>query len=104
MNSQQFKDPDFFKDWVNPTKEELTKWAYGEYCQPGQDFNLMVTNDPVFLLKFIEDESCRTRIFLLQALYIYIGDQVRANSITKDLVQLLEEVAESDNKDLKNML
>jgi hypothetical protein len=79
------KIPGFFKDAVNPTKEELKKWAYGDYYYPVQDFQLFVMNDLALILGFIEDLKCpkNSRDFFLDSLYVWVGDAVRSNYVDK---------------------
>lgn len=66
-----------FKDPLNPTKEELKTWAYGDYYEPVQDFKLMVTDDPLYALSFAIDQKCKTKDFFLSSLYVFVGDSVR---------------------------
>jgi hypothetical protein len=81
----------FFKDYINPTKEELTKWAYSNAYQPEQDFELFVVDDTEFTLSLAEDDKNPARDFFLGSLYVFAGDCVRAqgegSNNTKDTLK-----------------
>jgi hypothetical protein len=77
MNSTSLQLPDFFKDPWNPTKEEIEKWAYGNYFTPDQDWELAVMDDPFLILKLALDQNCPNRKFFLRALAIFIEDEIK---------------------------
>lgn len=85
------ENPSFFKDPYNPTSAELKKWAYGDYYQPDQDFQLYVMNDPMLVLEFASDLHCPSRQFFLESLYVWVGDKVKTNNSNDSTVpELLE--------------
>ena len=78
----------FFADAVNPTNEEIIRWAYidGAHCPPEmeQDWDLCVV-DPErreLLFTLASDHSCPNRKFFLSCLYLMIGDCVRSSGHT----------------------
>jgi hypothetical protein len=98
---------DFFKDWANPTEEELRKWAYSDYYAPSEDFELMVTENPSLTLEFAADENCPSNTFFLSSLYTWVGDAVRGKfAITpqKDIEELLEKASMSTNDKIKKFV
>jgi hypothetical protein len=102
MTDNQPSEPNFIEDPYNPTKDELKKWAYGNYYQPEQDFELFVVNDPTFILEFAADPKCPTRDFFLGSLYVWSGDTVRTpNSDTAKLEELLQSASEIDDERLE---
>lgn len=105
LDKKNYTTPDFFIDPVNPTKEELTKWAFGNYYQPMQDFELFVVADPMFILSFAENNNCPTNEFFLRALYVFVGDAVRVNyknSIKVEKIkELIKQASFSKNENVK---
>lgn len=105
MDKKNYTMPDFFMDPANPTKKELTKWAFGEYLQPIQDFELVVVvEDPLFILSLAEDNNCLQNKFFLKALYIFVGDAVRTNYNTIKLEKiegLIKKAASSKSEIIK---
>lgn len=89
-----------FKDPVNPTKEELKIWAFGNYYAPMEDFQLFVVDDPYFVLNMVIDTDCPTGDFFLESLYVWLGDTVRNHSSDNEKLEKFLEVAEksSDEK------
>ena len=81
MSDNNLVYADFFIDPWNPTHEELTKWAYGHYYEPDQDFELSVVmiidTDPDFILAFAADPACPNRDWFLGTFYTWIGDTVK---------------------------
>ncbi len=67
----------FFKDWLNPTKEELLTWSYSNAYEPEQDFELFVVDDPEFTLSLAGDDKNPSQTFFLGSLYVFVGDTVR---------------------------
>lgn len=75
----------FFADAVNPTDEEIERWAYipdANYPpEMSQDWDLCVT-EPCradLLERLASDLGCPNRKFFLSCLYLLIGDAVRSN-------------------------
>lgn len=66
------------RDWWNPTQDEIRNWAYNP-IRMVQDWQLAVYDDEniEMILEFVEDESCTTRDFFLDCLYVYVGDKMR---------------------------
>ena len=73
---KELKDPiGVFKNEVQPTEAELKIWAYGNYYQPDQDFQLFVVDNPYFILELAADPKCPTRRFFLDSLYVWVARQ-----------------------------
>ena len=65
----------FFQDEVNPTDDELVRWAYSGALEPYEDFDIVIA-DPEHLdtlVKLVADPDCPTREYLLGSLYCTIG-------------------------------
>ena len=81
----------FFADAVNPTDEEIERWAYipdASYPpEMSQDWDLCITEPRrVDLLeRLASDPRCPNRKFFLSCLYLLIGDAVRSNGATWSL-------------------
>lgn len=67
-----------FRDPFNPTAEELRIWAYGDYCEPVQDFDLFVIGDPYLALSFAQDVDCPNKDYFYHALCIWVCDLLKA--------------------------
>ncbi len=81
----------FFADAVNPTDEEIQRWAYipDAHYPPeiSQDWDLCVA-DPGradLLESLASDLGCPNRKFFLSCLYLLIGDAVRSKGATWSL-------------------
>jgi hypothetical protein len=81
----------FFADAVNPTDEEIVRWAYipdANYPpEMSQDWDLCVTEPgrADLLERLASDPRCPNRKFFLSCLYLLIGDAVRSNGATWSL-------------------
>jgi hypothetical protein len=65
----------YFEDEVNPTDEELRRWAYSDAEEPCEDFDIVIA-DPAHLTVLTElvgDSSCPKRKYLLGSLYCLVG-------------------------------
>ncbi len=100
------KDPvGIFKDPVNPTKSELKKWAYENYFCPEQDFELYVTDDPMYISQFVIDENCPTGQFFLSSLYTWTGDMIRGNHQNEiKFINWLKYARSLDNKHIVTLI
>lgn len=60
----------------NPTKEEISKWAYSNELIPDQDWELAVYDiDNIdLIIKLACDIECKHREFFLGCLYVFTGD------------------------------
>jgi hypothetical protein len=65
----------YFVDEVNPTPEEVRRWAYSGAPEPMQDFDIIVAEPEMLptLLNLVGDHGCPKRKFLLGSLYCLIG-------------------------------
>lgn len=64
-----------FEDDVNPTDEEICRWAYSDAPEPIEDFEIIVA-DPEHLptlLDLLADPECPRRDFALASLYCLVG-------------------------------
>lgn len=84
----------FFEDAVNPTDEEIVRWAYikGAHYPPEmeQDWDLCVTS-PMradLLVRLASDDQCPNRVFFLSCLYLLVGDAVRTKGQTWPLKEV----------------
>ena len=74
----------FFVDAVNPTDEEIARWAYIEGAdyppEMPQDWDLCVTQPrrADLLMQLACDERCPNRRFFFSCLYLLVGDAVRS--------------------------
>ncbi len=87
---------DFFRDYVNPTADEIRSWAFSSYNTPMQDWELVITDDinlPTVLM-LAADTQCPKREFMLSSLYVYVGDKVRANPKNSSGLDLIFSIAE----------
>ena len=86
----------FFADAVNPTDEEIERWAYipdANYPpEMSQDWDLCVTEPgrADLLERLASDPSCPNRKFFLSCLYLLVGDAVRSNGATWRLDEALD--------------
>lgn len=78
----------FFVDAVNPTDDEIVRWAFieGAHYPPemSQDWDLCVA-EPArreLLLRLASDATCPNRKFFLSCLYLMVGDCVRSSGRT----------------------
>jgi hypothetical protein len=71
-----------FEDPWNPTPQEIRSWAHTTADPPEQDWELAVSGYPDLLVELVDDPMAEpyARLFLLRALYILVGDVVRARS------------------------
>jgi hypothetical protein len=79
------------KDPYKPTVEEIVAWAHepGALC-PVEDWDLIITNldvAPLFL-RLASDPDCPNRRFLLNCLYLLVGDAVRPGQVPPDLPRI----------------
>jgi hypothetical protein len=78
----------FFKDAVNPTDDEIIRWAYidGAHYPPEmeQDWDLCIAEPERadMFIKLASDQNCPNRKFFLSCLYLLIGDAFRSNGQT----------------------
>ncbi len=81
----------FFADAVNPTDEEIERWAYiadADYPpEMSQDWDLCVTEPgrADLLERLASDPGCPNRKFFLSCLYLLVGDAVRSNGASWSL-------------------
>jgi hypothetical protein len=64
-----------FEDEVNPTDDEIRRWAYSGAPEPMQDFDIIVA-DPEHLptlMSLVADPDCLQRAYLLGSLYCLVG-------------------------------
>lgn len=84
-----------FKDFVNPSKQEITEWAFSEDYAPTQDWELCICDDAEdvqFLIDLMKDSKCLKKSFFLATLYVFVGDIVRQHllSAKKELGEVIE--------------
>jgi len=78
----------FFKDAVNPTDDEIIRWAYidGTHYPPEieQDWDLYIAEPERadIFIRLASDRKCPNRKFFLSCLYLLIGDAIRSNGQT----------------------
>jgi hypothetical protein len=99
-----------FEDVVNPTADELRKWAADPNAMypddMSQDFDLMVADwgRINLIVELASDSSCPNRTFFVGVLYLMAGDCVRTSGGTQDipkLKELLQRLAQSDSPELQ---
>lgn len=64
-----------FEDEVNPTDDEIRRWAYSGAPEPMEDFDIIVA-DPEHLsalMALVGDPECPQRAYLLGSLYCLVG-------------------------------
>ena len=89
----------FFRDAVNPSDEELVRWAYIEDAnyppEMSQDWDLCVTEPrrADLFVKLASDMKCPNRAFFLSCLYLLVGDAVRSNGRTWGLEEATQWLA-----------
>jgi hypothetical protein len=73
-----------FVDRVNPTEQEIRRWAYTTAFEPMQDWQLIIggSEHAQTLIDLVSDPDCPSRRYLLGALYILVGDAVRSGYLT----------------------
>lgn len=79
-----------FADKVNPTDEELRRWAYADVPEPIEDFEIIIA-DPehlATLLELVGDPECPSRKYLLASLYCMVGHTSLPGSRLKDGVEI----------------
>lgn len=81
---------DFFRDALNPTEDELIRWAYTiepDRFLPMQDWDICITvpERRDLFLRMASDVSCPERKIFLSCLYLLVGDAVRSGGITWSL-------------------
>jgi hypothetical protein len=75
-----------FEDALNPTEEELRKWAYTDGAkypdEMPQDWDLCVAefSRGLLLLRLASDVDCPKRKFFLSCLYLLVGECVRTSA------------------------
>jgi hypothetical protein len=78
----------FFADAVNPTDDEIVRWAFIENAhyppEMSQDWDLCVAEPQrrELLVRLASDTACPNRKFFLSCLYLMIGDSVRSSGRT----------------------
>lgn len=81
MNAVLFLDP------VNPTEQELRRWAALAGARyPMQDWDIIISADPGkdgLVLELAADPSCCHRRSFLGILYLIVGDAVRSKWNTR---------------------
>ena len=84
----------FFKDALDPTEEELRRWAAIEGAtyppEMEQDWDLMVASPERadLILALAGDAACPNRGFFLSCLYLMVGDAVRSEGSTWPLAEI----------------
>lgn len=65
----------YFEDEVNPTDEELRRWAYSDAQEPYEDFDIVIAGPEhlAVLTDLVGDSSCPKRKYLLGSLYCLVG-------------------------------
>ncbi len=68
-----------FEDAWNPTSQEIRSWAHTTAYAPEQDWELAVSDYPALRVELVDDPTAEpyARLFLVRALYIWVGDVVR---------------------------
>lgn len=72
-----------FVDVVNPTLEEVRRWAQSGQDEPIEDFEIILA-EPAnlgFLIELIADQTCPAGDFLLRSLYCAVGHTPRPNPL-----------------------
>jgi hypothetical protein len=86
----------FFVDAINPTDEEVERWAYipdASYPpEMPQDWDLCITEGgrADLLERLASDPTCPNRKFFLSCLYLLVGDAVRSNGATWSIEEARE--------------
>jgi hypothetical protein len=73
----------------NPSPDEIREWAYTPGAmEPCQDWDLAIawTGHERVLFELASDDSCLARRFILQILYLIVGDAVRSNFRSTDRI------------------
>ena len=79
-----------FEDEVNPTDDEIRRWAYSGTDEPYEDFDIIVA-DPehlAALVSLVADSNCPKRQYLLGSLYCTIGHSDLADPRIRSAIQL----------------
>ncbi len=74
---------------MDPTPEELRRWAYSGAMEPGQDFDVMIGELHLLptLMELVADPACANRKTLLNGLYCLVGHEDRKDSRLAEAVQ-----------------
>lgn len=94
----------FFRDAVNPTDEEIVRWAYIEGAnyppEMTQDWDLCVTEPrrADLFVKLASDQVCPNRAFFLSCLYLLVGDAVRSKGRTWPLEEAAQWLAQQPSE------
>lgn len=71
-------------DPYNPTKDEITEWAFEKKSYLIQDWELVLIQDISnidLIVTLYKDDKCEKKKFFLSCLYVYIGDFVRTKHL-----------------------
>ncbi len=75
-----------FVDVVNPTPEEIRRWAYSSSPEPVEDFDTIVGQPEMLstLIELVGESACPKRQFLLGSLYCLVGHSPHADERISD--------------------
>lgn len=93
-----------FKAPMEPTADEMRRWADSGSLWPEQDWDLCIWSDDALLDTFVElaaDDRTPKNEFFLSLLYGRVGDAVRSGTVSKRTVDLIEELGDSDHQPLR---
>jgi hypothetical protein len=90
---------DQFENEVNPSGEEIRRWAYSDAVEPMQDWQLIIgqSEHAETLIDLVSDPACPAREYLLSALYLLVGDSVRTDYHTTSRDELDRLLAAADS-------
>ena len=94
----------FFKDAVNPTDDEIIRWAYteGAHYPPEmeQDWDLCITEPhrADMFVRLASDQKCPNRKFFLSCLYLLVGDAIRSHGQTWSIRKVSSWVEQQSTK------
>jgi len=88
-------------DGVNPTDEEIRRWAYSGALEPMQDWDLIIgfAWHAETLIDLVGDSGCPSRRYLLGALALLVGDAVRTGYHTTSREELQRLLAIADSRE-----
>ncbi len=71
----------YFEDEVNPTPEELRRWAYSGVGEPMEDFDVIIGDLHMLptLMELVADPACANRKTLLNGMYCLVGHEDRSD-------------------------
>jgi hypothetical protein len=78
----------YFADDVNPTSDELQRWAYTDAPEPIEDFDIILAEPGMVttLLTLVGDADCPKRRYLLGSLYCVVGHSDLRDARIRDAV------------------